>query len=119
MRVYISGPMGGIPDFNYPRFNKAAAELRRLGYIAVNPAEINSGPMPDPHGDATVWKEFYNFCLRRDIQALCDCRFLVLLPGWEMSAGANLELNIAHRVGIRPYIYNDFLNAHYRGEVQE
>ena len=110
--------MSGIPDHNFPLFEETARELRRLGYTAINPAEINSAPIPDPHGDATIWREFYNNCLRQDIKALCDCHALVLLPGWEMSVGANLELNIAHRIGIRPYVYNDFLNAHYRGEVQ-
>ena len=65
-----------------------------------------------------MWDEFYNQCLRRDIKALCDCDVIVMLSGWEMSVGANLELNIAHRVGIRPWMYNDFLKMHYAGEIK-
>ena len=38
-RVYIAGPMTGLPDFNYPAFNAAAAKLRALGLEVLNPAE--------------------------------------------------------------------------------
>lgn len=88
--LYLSGPMTGIPDHNFPAFNRAAKELRKLGYKVVNPVEIN------PDQDMS-WHE----CLRADIKALCDCDILVLLPGWMDSAGAHLEMHIAHRIGMR------------------
>lgn len=88
-RIYISGPMTGIKDFNFPAFNGAACALRCAGYDVVNPAEIN------PDG-SKPWSE----CLRSDIKALCDCDTIVMLDGWENSAGAHLEMHIAHRVGI-------------------
>jgi len=28
-RIYLSGPMTGIADYNFPAFNAAAARLRR------------------------------------------------------------------------------------------
>ena len=89
MRLYVSGPMTGIENHNFPAFNQAAAKVRALGYYAVNPVDIN----PDP---ATPWL----LCLRADIKALCDCDGIVLLPGWERSTGAQLELHIAHRLGM-------------------
>lgn len=89
-RIYLSGPMTGLPFLNFPAFHAAAARLRAQGYTVVNPAEINP--------DATLpWAE----CMRADIKALCDCHTLALLPGWENSQGAHLELHIAHRIGIR------------------
>lgn len=88
--LYLSGPMTGTPDHNFPAFNLAAQELRELGYEVVNPVEIN----PDHN---MSWHE----CLRADIKALCDCDVLVLLPGWEGSSGAHLEMHIAHRIGMR------------------
>ena len=86
-RVYISGPMTGLPELNFPAFNAAAAQLRSHGIEAINPAEIN----PDT---TMTWAA----CMRADIKALCDCDALALLPGWEASKGAHLELHLAHRL---------------------
>lgn len=90
MRVYISGPMSGIPDFNFPAFHTAAAALRAKGFDVVNPAEVNVDA-------AMTWEQ----CLRTDIKLLCDCDALALLPGWENSKGAHLEVHVAHRLGIK------------------
>ena len=87
-RVYLSGPMSGLPDHNYPAFNAAEQRLTSQGIDVVNPASLN------PPG--TPWHE----CMRADIKALCDCTELMLLPGWEHSDGAHLELHIAHRIGL-------------------
>lgn len=96
MRVYISGPMSNMPDLNFPAFNAAAAQLRQRGYDAVNPVDLN----PDP---GTPWHE----CMRADLKALCDCDAICLLPGWENSTGAYLELHVAHRIGLRIHQLED------------
>jgi len=88
-RIYISGPMTGIPEQNYPAFNAEAMRLRGLGYDVVNPADIN----PDPK---TKWHE----CMRRDLAELLTCDALALMDGWQKSAGAHLEMHVAHRVGM-------------------
>lgn len=88
--VYISGPMTGLPELNFPAFNAAAFRLRAAGFSVVNPAEL----CPDPAAD---WSQ----CMRADIKALCDCDVIALLPGWEDSKGAHLEVHIAHRIGIK------------------
>ena len=38
-RIYLAGPMTGLPEFNYPAFHAEAARLRQLGYHVENPAE--------------------------------------------------------------------------------
>ena len=88
--VYLSGPMTGLPDLNFPAFHSAARELRARGFEVVNPAEINP--------DATMGWEA---CMRVDIKALCDCDAIALMPGWERSKGAHLELHIAHRLALK------------------
>jgi hypothetical protein len=88
-RIYISGPMTGIQNFNFPAFHAAADRLRTLGYDVVNPVEIN----PDPEAS---WHD----CMRRDLTALLTCDTLALLDGWQKSAGAHLEMHVAHRVGM-------------------
>ena len=97
MRAYISGPMTGVKDLNFPAFAVAAELLRSQGHVVVNPAELN----PDP---STPWAE----CMRADIKALCDCTDIVMLEGWEKSKGAHLELQIAHRLGLEILFYEDF-----------
>ena len=89
-RIYLSGPMTGLPGNNYPAFDAEAARLRALGYDVVNPAEINVD-MDAP------WHK----CLRDDIRAMLDCDAIALIDGWHDSVGAHLELHIAHRVGMR------------------
>jgi hypothetical protein len=42
----------------------------------------------------------WDACMRADIRALCLCDVIALLPGWEHSKGAHLELHIAHRIGM-------------------
>lgn len=87
--VYISGPMTGFTDLNFPAFNKAAAEMRERGYEVVNPVDIN----PDPD---TPWTE----CMRNDIKALLACTHIALLPGWQRSKGARIEAGIAFDLGM-------------------
>jgi len=89
--VYISGPMTGKPDFNYPAFHAAAASLREQGFEVINPAEMDAadaGPL--------TWEQY----LRRDIRKLMDAERIALLPGWERSRGASLELHIATALGM-------------------
>jgi hypothetical protein len=88
-RIYISGPMSGLPELNFPAFAAESARLRALGYEVVNPAELSLEP-------GAGWHE----CLRADLKALLDCDALALLDGWQRSAGAHLEMHVAHRVGM-------------------
>lgn len=89
--IYISGPMTGMPNLNRSAFNTVASLLRDAGHTVLNPVEIGYGLPP-----AATWHDF----MRADIAALCHADILVLLPGWERSDGAQLELHIAHRLGL-------------------
>lgn len=93
--IYLSGPMTGYPDFNYPAFNEEAARLRKLGYDVINPAELNSSDV--------TWHQ----CLRKDIAELVQCDGIVLMDGWEKSNGAHLEMHVAHRVGMEIVLAKD------------
>jgi len=94
-RVYVAGPMRGLPDFNFPAFDAASKELEALGYEVLNPAEIDrrSGIAKDPTGDASGID--LDPIIRRDIDALLTCDTVVLLPGWEESNGAKAEVAAA------------------------
>lgn len=48
-KCYISGPMRGHPELNWPAFDRAAAEVALMGYEPVSPADIDRdmGVTPD------------------------------------------------------------------------
>ena len=88
-RVYIAGPMTGLPEHNYPAFHAAAAQLRAKGREVINPAE-------QAYGTDKPW-EFY---MRLGLQGLLECDEIVLLPGWQASRGAVLERHVAEHLGM-------------------
>lgn len=91
--LYVSGPMTGMPDLNFPAFHEAAAALRAAGYTVTNPAELDA----QDAGKTLTWEQY----MRRDIVALMACDGVALLPGWTESRGANLETEIAGRLGMK------------------
>jgi len=84
LRVYIAGPMTGLPLFNKPAFNKAAQQLRHAGFSVISPAELY------PHTDRS-W-EYY---MKAGLAALLQCDAILMLDGWESSRGAKLEFKVA------------------------
>ncbi|MBT9575108.1 MAG: DUF4406 domain-containing protein [Pseudomonas umsongensis] len=89
MRVYIAGPMTGLPEFNFPAFNAMADKLRAAGWHVENPADHG-------HVEGAGWADY----LRYDIGRLATCEVVMLLPGWTQSRGARLEVSIARALGI-------------------
>ena len=88
-RVYVAGPMSGLPDFNYLAFDRKAAELRAQGWAVENPAE---NPVPA----CGSWAGYMRMALRQ----LSTCTHIHMLPGWEQSKGARLERHIAEQLGL-------------------
>lgn len=88
-RIYLSGPMTGRIDLNFPAFHAEAARLRALGYDVVSPAETC-------FDKTTGW----HAAMRADLVELLGCDAIALLDGWQESAGAHLEMHVAHRVGM-------------------
>lgn len=88
-RVYVAGPMTGIADYNYPAFNAVADQLRAQGYEVENPAD---------HGivEGAQWADYMAY----DLTRLGLCGVIALLPDWEKSQGARLEVLIAERLGM-------------------
>lgn len=91
MRLYLAGPMSGLPEYNYPAFNDAAARLREAGFFVANPAEIEP-PNPNP-----TWADW----MRAAITLMLTCDAIALLDGWQMSRGAVIERDLANRLGMK------------------
>ena len=98
-RLYLAGPMGGIPGLNFKSFNAAAKRLRKSGWEVFNPAEAGFQPKKRDRGN--LWR----FFMSKDINALLACQHVVVLPGWERSKGARLEVHIARELGMEVFDY--------------
>ena len=64
--------------------------LETLGYQAVNP--FDNGVPDDEH-----WRVH----MKADIAMLVQCDAIYMMPGWELSKGCKLELDVATSCGIR------------------
>lgn len=100
-KVYVAGPMTGIPQFNFPAFDAAAAALRAAGYEVVSPHErdspaVQAAARASADGkldNGKVANETWGDMLARDVKLLADegIQGIVFLPGWARSRGALLE----------------------------
>lgn len=98
--VYLAGPMRGHPEFNYPAFNSLEAWIivhgMPVGSNSGRPAEVFN-PASNFNGDTT--REFSEY-MRADIPMLAKCQGIVLLPGWQDSEGARLEVEIGKALAL-------------------
>ena len=96
MKLYLSGPMTGYPQFNYPLFNAMAKKLRELGHKVYNPAEyVYDGPLEEFPLKEAFAEYCHEICLWAEA--------IIVLPGWQMSSGATCEVRLGQVLGI-PYI---------------
>jgi len=95
--IYLAGPMAGYPEWNHPAFHATAGRLRSAGYVVLNPADYGT--------DETDWAT----CLRRDLLDVLRAEAMVVLPGWQQSHGATLEVDVAQRLGMPVHRLSDLL----------
>lgn len=106
MKLYVAGPMRGLPLYNFPLFDDATAHLRSLNYEVINPAEIDRELGFDPEtGTDEDFEKLGGIeaAMSRDFAAILDCDGIALLPGWERSTGARAEVFIAQTTGRRVF----------------
>lgn len=96
MRLYLSGPMAGIPEFNYPAFAEARERLRKAEYDVYDPSE---GIEPD--GSVVNVQRL----MKGHISQVVESEAIVLLPGYARSEGSKVELAAALAIGLPVYLY--------------
>jgi hypothetical protein len=104
MRIYLSGPMSGYEQYNFPAFDYAAAKLRAEPGVedVFSPADNDrkygltgdtSQSFPKGVSVRTL--------LRDDTKYICTtATHIALLPGWEKSLGATAEHALAKALGL-------------------
>jgi nucleoside 2-deoxyribosyltransferase len=90
MRVYIAGPMSGIIDNNFPMFDKAKEILEGQGWEVVSPADNSR-----PYVERGEWPAKRDEIIRWDINAVVNADAVGVLPRWDKSEGAKVEVEIA------------------------
>ena len=83
---YLSGPITGHKNYRQ-QFARAAGTLKEMGYAVINPAELGAALPLDQMS--------YEDIMKIDVENLATADYLVQLPGWEDSKGANCELGFA------------------------
>lgn len=107
MRLYLAGPMSGVPMANAPAFADVKAELESQGHSVVTPIEVNGRVWKDLTGgefdpaDAPGWEDpVVRTVFAEDVRVLLQQEGIALLDGWVSSQGARIELLIAKAAGM-------------------
>lgn len=109
-RIYISGPMSGLPREEYlRRFAVADRILKDHGYKTINPCRVYVCRWPWLYKVVGYW-----LTLLYDLWLLTGrADAFVSLPGWDSSRGAQIERFVAQCQGIQDVPLN------VREEVKE
>ena len=116
-KIFISGPMTGYPEFNFPYFNCVARQLKDAGLDFVNPVDVCK-----KYKKETVLSDPAKFQQMVDEQQKLEreCDAILLLDGWEKSKGVRLELKTALELDMKIYLENDLdvLNGRLCGKAK-
>ena len=106
VRVYIAGPIGGVPDARVVFDTAAAAIAAHGGYEPVNPFNVlphaHDGECPPGYSPGEGESEHTSSAcyMRADLAALLTCDAIYMLHGWQESRGATVEHTIATALGL-------------------
>jgi len=90
-KVYISSKMTGLPDFNYPAFDKKAEELRSMGFNVLNPVGIGRKYGTDKS------TAFYR---RKNLEMLLQADVLFVFGDIAGSKGVEFEIVVAKELDL-------------------
>lgn len=90
--IYLSGPITGTPQNNYPEFKKVEERMNAVGLKVLVPHDFFEGM------DTSEFK--HNDYMRICIEKMMKATLIVTLKGWEDSVGCKMEINIARELNI-------------------
>lgn len=118
MKIYLAGRMSNMVQFNFPRFDEAARDLRVKGWTVVSPAELDDPETrkaalesPDGSSESLARDETWGDFLARDVKLIADegVEGIICLEDWWLSTGARLETFIARLLQLPILKYSDLL----------
>lgn len=108
MICYVAGPVSGRENGNRAAFQAASDQLRDEGWRVINPtdnprsaeAEQEARELgPERYHEGVAYRSIMQDCLRSVVGV--DSMFV--LPGWQFSRGARLEVALAATMSIPIY----------------
>ncbi len=131
MKLYLSGPMTNIENYNFPEFFRIAKQLRVAGHEVESPAEYDiengwvrveflnpaTGNWLDccgvgcneldryEHRYTTTPAFDYDAALAKDCELIHECDGIVMMEGWQQSNGARKELRAAQDAKKQVFFY--------------
>ena len=94
--VYLSGRISNNDNYKQD-FASAERFLMQMGYIVINPANL------DEVAEGLTHEQYMHICYR--LVDISDIIFMV--SGWQKSKGANAELHYAKSIG-KKVMYQDY-----------
>jgi len=103
-KLFLSGPITGLPNDNFGQFNDAATVLRNIGYIVIIPHELFI------HEDVSDYthEDYCNKCC--SVIAGTRGVTVVQLAGWQNSKGAAKEKAICDLLNIPIKSFNEIID---------
>jgi hypothetical protein len=100
MKLYLAGPMRGLPEHNTPAFHDAARRLRAAGHRVFDPADLHF-----------AWDELGGrLAMQAELSWICrEGEAVALLDGWERSLGATAEIATARALGLPVYLLGELV----------
>ena len=108
-QVYLAGPMRGYIDYNFPLFLRLGKELEEKGLKVFNPAQNDIDR--DGFNPKTDEARDFSYYMIQDLPAVCKSNAVLVLPGWEFSKGACLEVHVAKECDIPVFNIFDVLEG--------
>ena len=94
MKIYIAGKITGDPDYKV-KFDDVEAVLVNKGHSVMNPARLGNY-------EEFSWDDYME--VASAMQKVCEAT--VLLPDWQDSKGARIELHTAEQLGHKIYLWH-------------
>lgn len=107
-RIYISGPITGIPDLNKNEFEKYENILTRTGYEVVNPLKLIK------ENEKYQWQHYMSI----DISMMMTCDTIVVLDNWSQSRGAKIEVSLSYFLGKRVLVAKTMQKLEHHFELK-
>lgn len=111
--LYLAGPMAGIPQDNFPAFDRARHFLRAGGHTVVCPAELARAAW-SAYSSREQFERVYAtkeartaLYMRNNLSGLLQCKGIALLDGWTRSTGATFEALTALTIGAAFFTVGD------------